>query len=65
MWNDPIVAEVRTIRERLSAAFDFNVHAIFADLRSRQGDLGSRLVQRSGASRGKEDHRPDRNSMST
>ncbi len=46
MWDDPIVAEVRSTRERLAEQFAFDVHAIFADLRARQATLGARLVQR-------------------
>ena len=45
MWEDPIVSEVRQARESLAARFDFEVAAIFADLRARQEALGSRLVQ--------------------
>ena len=44
MWEDPIVAEVREIREKLAAKFGFDVKAIFADLRTRQGSLGGRLI---------------------
>ena len=44
MWEDPIVAEVHRTRERLAAEFNFDVKAIFADLRKRQTSLGSRLV---------------------
>ncbi len=44
MWEDPIVAEVREIRETLAAEFDFDVKAIFADLRKRQGSLGGKLI---------------------
>jgi hypothetical protein len=44
MWEDPIVAEVRAIREKLAAKFGFDVKAIFADLRKRQGSLGGRLI---------------------
>jgi len=44
MWNDPIVQEVRLIREQLAAKFDFDVQAIFADLRSRECKLGRRLA---------------------
>ena len=44
MWEDPIVAEVRDIREKLAAKFGFDVKAIFADLRKRQGSLGGRLI---------------------
>jgi hypothetical protein len=46
MWEDPIVAEVRRIREQLSERFDYDVKAIFADLRKRQAALGPRLVSR-------------------
>jgi hypothetical protein len=44
MWEDPIVAEIHRIREKLAAEFDFDVKAIFADLRKRQVALGTRLV---------------------
>ena len=44
MWEDPIVAEVHRIREKLAAEFDFDVKAIFADLRKRQAASGNRLV---------------------
>jgi len=44
MREDPIVAEVRAIREQLVAKFDFEVKAIFADLHKRQGSLGGRLI---------------------
>ena len=44
MWEDPIVAEVHRIREKLAAEFDFDLKAIFADLRKRQAALGGRLV---------------------
>lgn len=46
MWEDPIVADVRRAREELSARFDFDVKAIFADIRHRQTALGKRLVSR-------------------
>jgi hypothetical protein len=46
MHEDPIVSEVRQIREQLAKQFDFDLHAIFADLRQRQTSLGSRLVRR-------------------
>lgn len=44
MWEDPIVEEVHRTREKLAAAFNFDVKAIFADLRQRQASLGARLV---------------------
>jgi hypothetical protein len=36
MWEDPIVLEIRRIREELAAQFDFDVGAIFEDMRKRQ-----------------------------
>lgn len=44
MWEDPIVADVRRAREELSARFNYDVKAIFADIRNRQATLGERLV---------------------
>ena len=44
MWEDPIVAEVHRIREKLAAEFNYDVKAIFADMRKRQSALGGRLV---------------------
>ena len=44
MWEDPIVAEVHRIREELAAQFNFDVAAMFADMRERQTALGPRLV---------------------
>jgi hypothetical protein len=46
MWEDPIVAEVHRIREQLAAQFNFDVKAMFEDMRKRQAALGSRLVSR-------------------
>lgn len=46
MWEDPIVSDVRRVREELAARFDFDVKAIFADIRQRQTLLGERLVSR-------------------
>jgi hypothetical protein len=49
MWEDPIVAEVHRIREQLAAKLNYDVAAIFADMRKRQEALGSRLVSRNRA----------------
>jgi hypothetical protein len=45
MWEDPIVQEVRCEREKLAAQFNFDVDAIFEDLRKRPSTLGKKLVQ--------------------
>ncbi len=36
MINDPIVEEVRCVRDKLARQFNYDVHAIFADLRARE-----------------------------
>ena len=36
MNEDPIVAEVRRIREERASRFDYDVHKIFADLMARK-----------------------------
>lgn len=46
MKNDPIVAEVRRVRERLSARFNYDLDAIFADLKAREKASGRKYVQR-------------------
>ena len=44
MWEDPIVEAVHRTREQLAAEFNFDIKAIFADLRKRQVSLGGRLI---------------------
>lgn len=44
MSHGPIIEEVRATRERLAAAFDYDIHRIFADLRRRQHESGHPLV---------------------
>jgi len=46
MYDDPIIEEIRQVREQMASKFDFNVHAIFEDLRQRQTSLGARLVNK-------------------
>ena len=41
---DPIVNEVREIRERLASQFDFDIRRIVADARRRQESSKSRVV---------------------
>jgi hypothetical protein len=45
MWEDPIVQEIRREREKLAAQFNFDVDAIFEDLRKRQSTLGERPLR--------------------
>ena len=44
MWKDPIVEEVRSIREKQAEAHGFDVRKIMADARARQGTSGHPLV---------------------
>jgi hypothetical protein len=44
MIADPIVAEVRAIREQLSAKFDFDIRKIVADAQRRQASSQARVV---------------------
>lgn len=44
MKPDPIVAEVRRVREEYAKRFDYDLHAIAADLRKREQEHPERLV---------------------
>jgi hypothetical protein len=43
---DPIVEEVRRVREELAAKFEFDLHAMFAVWKNREASLGDRVVDR-------------------
>lgn len=47
MNEDPIVAEVRRVRDQLARQFNYDIHAIFSDLRAREhtADTAHPLVQ--------------------
>jgi len=36
MNDDPIVEEVRRVRDKLARQFNYDIHAIFTDLRTRE-----------------------------
>ncbi len=44
MWKDPIVKEVRKIREANAAKFNYNIKNIVEDARRRQKALNHRVV---------------------
>jgi len=44
MIRDPIVDEVRAVREQLSARFDFDIRRIVEDARRRQASSQARVV---------------------
>jgi len=62
MYEDPIVEEVRKARERLAQKHNFDVAAIFEELRRRQGTLGKKLVRRERKKLAEQIAAPDRNS---
>ncbi len=44
MPTDPIVDEIRAVRDELAARHDYDIHRIMADARKRQVQYQSRLV---------------------
>ena len=45
MWQDPIVKEVREIREKYASRLKHNPEKIFEDICKRQGKPGKLLVE--------------------
>ncbi|MCK6555461.1 hypothetical protein L6Q96_12910 [Candidatus Binatia bacterium] len=45
MWKDPIVEEVRKIRQEHAERFNYDLRAIAADLRRQQEQSGRRYVR--------------------
>ena len=45
MSGDPIVAEVRAIRDKLAAECGYDVHEIFQRIRQRQAESGLEYVR--------------------
>ena len=43
--TDPIIAELRAIREAYAARFDYDVEAMFRDIRARQEASGRDYVR--------------------
>jgi len=44
--NDPIVEEIRKLREQYAARFNYDLAAICEDLRKRQATCGREVVSR-------------------
>lgn len=44
MFEDPIVEEVRRIRDKLAARFDYNIEAIVENARKEQAASGRKTV---------------------
>lgn len=45
MWDDPIVAEVRKVREAHAAQFNYDLEAIYRDLKAKEQSSGRRFVR--------------------
>ena len=44
-WEDPIVAEIHVIREKMMAEFNNDLHAFAAEMMRRQAKSGRKLVK--------------------
>lgn len=44
MWNDPIVEDVRRIREEHAARFGYDLKKIFKDLKEQESESGREVV---------------------
>jgi hypothetical protein len=44
MWEDPIVAEVRKIRDEHAAQFGYDLRAIYCDIKEQEQKSGRRFV---------------------
>ena len=44
MWTDGIVEEIHRIRDEYAKSFNYDLDAIFADLRKKQAESGREVV---------------------
>jgi hypothetical protein len=44
MWTDEIVEEIHRIREEYAKSFNYDLDAIFADLRKKEASSGRKVV---------------------
>ncbi len=44
MWTDEIVGEIHRIRDEYAKSFNYDLDAIFADLRKKQDESGRKVV---------------------
>jgi len=45
MWKDPVVEEVRKVRDEHAARFNYDLDAIYQDLKEKQRASGIRYVR--------------------
>jgi len=48
MWKDKIVEEIHRIRDEYAKSFNYDLKAIFEDLRKKQDESGYKFVDLSG-----------------
>lgn len=59
-WTDPIVDEVRRVREEYARQFNFDIAALVQDIQARQAASGRTYVDLSGSRRKQEERsQPD------
>jgi len=44
IWSDPIVEEVRRVRDAYAARFNYDLRAIFKDLKEQEKQSGRKVV---------------------
>ena len=44
MWKDEIIEEIHQIREEYAKSFNYDLDAIFADLRQKEAESGREVV---------------------
>lgn len=44
MWKDEIVEEIHQIRDRYAKSFNYDLNAIFEDLRKKEAESGREVV---------------------
>lgn len=44
MWNDPIVEETRKLRDEYAAQFNYDLEALFRDLKEQEQQGGREVV---------------------
>lgn len=47
-WSDPIVDEVRRVRDAYAARFNYDLRAIFRDLKEKEKRSGRKVVSYAG-----------------
>lgn len=55
MWNDPIVDEVRRVREEHAARFGYDLRAIYDDLKKTEKETHRKVVSLPPKRSGRED----------